>query len=263
MQPTASLADFIERVNSGPSGLDDALTLISKAASNKSATLDLQQMSLTDEDFQALLPNLCALSSHLVTLNIFLNELTILPAGLSALTGLEELHVGANPLQNIEAGVFTGMSRLQELDIGFSEMLAGLPASIGDCTGLRVLHAGNGRLERLAPALFNCTSLEELYLYGNALTELPSEIGRLRKLRVLNIGRNGISNLPAELAQCEKLESLLVYENMLAAFPAGLDRMSSLTVLNAECNPDLPSVPRHIRCAANAKLVAKFYAVVQ
>jgi Leucine-rich repeat (LRR) protein len=263
MQPTGSLAEFVTLVNAGPCGLEDALSAISVAASTEATTLDLQQMSLTDADFESLLPRICSLSPHLVNLNIFLNELTVLPAGLSALRGLEALHAGANPLQTIEAGTFAGMSRLRELDVGFSEALKALPASIGDCTDLRVLHAGNGRLGELPPALFACSALEELHVYGNAITKLPSEVGRLRSLRVLNIGRNCINALPSSLAQCERLESLLVYENVLTSFPPGFDRMPSLKVLNVECNPDLPVVPRDIRCAADPKSVAKFYATVQ
>jgi internalin A len=264
MQMSASLAEFTARLESGPSGLQDAKAAVSAAAASESAVLDLQQMHLTDADLAALIPSLAPLAQHVRDLNLFLNALTVLPAGVAAaLPGLERLRAGANALSCIDDAAFSGLSSLVELDVGFSERLETLPGSIGDCKALRVLHAGNGRIATLPSELFGCASLEELHLYGNSLAELPASIGKLRNLRVLSVGRNQLASLPSELALCTKLTTLHVYENNLSRFPASFANLPSLKIINAENNMDLLPVPREVRLQCSAPAVAAFYCSTQ
>jgi Leucine-rich repeat (LRR) protein len=261
MQLSSSLADFTARLDAGPSGLADAKSAVAAAAATAAAEVDLQQMGLTDGDLSALLPLLASLAAHVTTLNLFLNEVEVLPAGLgAALPHLRKLLVGANPLRSIDGAALAGLTELEELDVGFSEQLTRLPASVGECTALRVLHAGNGRVAELPDELFACRNLEELHVYGNSLAELPRRVGRLTKLRVLSAGRNQLKALPAELAECKSLETLHVYENELRKFPPGIDALPSLRVVNAENNQELPTVPRDIRVECSPAKVAAFYA---
>lgn len=257
---SASLADFLEQVDAGPKGLEDAQEAIRTVTQSQSSTLDLQQMGLNDEDLSTLVPEIIKLAPQLKSLNLFLNELTTLPDKLSALVNLESLFVGANPLKTIPDGVFQGLVNLEELDIGYSEELSNLPASISSCKNLRVLYAGNGRLHQVPVELFECTNLEELHLYGNALESLPPDISKLSKLRFLNVGRNRLATLPEELSSCSLLEKLHVYENDLTGFPSGIDKIEALRVVNADCNPDLKPVPREVLMQASAQAVAAFYA---
>lgn len=74
MQVSASLAEFMSQLEEGPQGADDALAIISQCASEKSAVLDLQQLTLTDEDFEVIAPKLATVASHVKTLNLFMNE---------------------------------------------------------------------------------------------------------------------------------------------------------------------------------------------
>lgn len=261
MQMSASLADFTARLESGPAGLEDAKAAIETGMTSKTDTLDLSQMCLVDEDIVALLPLLHKLGPHVTSLNLFLNELTNLPAGLgAALPKLKSLLVGANPLKTISDDAFEGMPNLEIVDVGFSEELRGLPASIGLCVSLKILYAGNGRLASLPTELFNCSNLEELHAYGNALANVPVSIGQLTKLQLLSVGRNQIRALPSELAQCSALRALYVYENELNAFPPGLEKLPKLRVVNAENNLSLPPVPREIRLECSPQQVAAFYA---
>lgn len=258
---SASLADFTARLESGPSGLEDAKAAVAAAAAAQSARLDLSQLSLRDEDMAALMPLLPPLAPHVTELNLFLNDLTVLPAGLgAALPRLESLLAGANPLVSIAPDALSGLSSLTELDIGFGEALTAIPACIGDCSSLRRLHAGNCRLAALPPELFACTALEELHVYGNSLAEVPGGVGGLRRLRVLSAGRNQLKALPAALAECAALEALHVYENELSRLPPGLDALSALKIVNADNNVDLPPVPREVRVQCDARKVAAFYA---
>lgn len=260
-EPSSSLADLTAKLNAGPSGLADAKAVVEAAKASQSDLLDLQQLKLSDEDLSEILPLLPELGSHVISLNLFLNELTRFPAAVAkALPNLRVIHFGANPLQSFDDGALVGLTVLEELDVGFSECLGALPPSIGECKALRKLYAGNGRLRSLPLDLFACSSLEELHLYGNDLSELPAAVGNLKRLRVLNIGRNQISRLPDELASCTSLETLHAYENSLSSLPLYIDKLPALKVINVENNPQLPPLPQDIKRSADAHGIAKFYA---
>jgi Leucine-rich repeat (LRR) protein len=263
MQMSSSLADFTARLEVGPSGLEDAKVAVAAAAESQAATLDLQQLSLTDEDMAVLVPLLQPLGAHVRELNLFLNDIATLPSGLgAALPRLLKLLAGANPLSAIADDAFVGLTELEELDIGFGEELPAIPASIGKCTSLRLLYAGNCRIEALPEELFSCGNLEELHVYGNSLAVIPASVGKLGRLRLISAGRNQIKELPAELAECKALEALHVYENELSRFPAGLETLPALKIVNADNNLDLPAVPRDVRVQCIAQKVAAFYASV-
>lgn len=74
MQLSASLADFMSKLDNGPSGIDDAITAVEECAANCSSKLDLQQMFLTDEDFDCLSSRLESVADHVTNLNLFMNE---------------------------------------------------------------------------------------------------------------------------------------------------------------------------------------------
>lgn len=69
-----TLADLMAKLDNGPKGLEDAITVIDQCAASKSAILDLQQMHLTDSDFAQLSSHLSSVASHVTSLNIFMNE---------------------------------------------------------------------------------------------------------------------------------------------------------------------------------------------
>lgn len=74
MQMSLSLADFMSQLDDGPRGAEDAMTAIAECARNSDSVLDLQQMSLTDEDLKTILPRFEQVASHVTTLNLFMNE---------------------------------------------------------------------------------------------------------------------------------------------------------------------------------------------
>lgn len=74
MEDALSLNEFLNNVDRGPSGLDDAILLIQQCAASKSTVLDLQQMGLTDSDLQQLAPHFPTIAAHVTSLNLFMNE---------------------------------------------------------------------------------------------------------------------------------------------------------------------------------------------
>lgn len=224
------------------------------------STLDLSQLGLTDVDLAALWPAVAPLAPRLVTLNLFLNELTCLPACVADCPQLERLLVGANPLAALAPGCLAGLSALTHLDVGYSDALSAFPADTGiaSCTALAVLRAGNGRLGALPDALWSLPALTEVHAYGNCLTALGDAVGDAARLAVLNVGRNGLTHLPERLGECGSLEVLAAYENALTGLPRSVAALPRLRVLNVDFNQGLPPPPPAVRRAADAKVLARF-----
>ncbi len=64
-----------------------------------------------------------------------------------------------------------------------------------------------------ASRLWQLTSLQELNLSQNQLSQLPAEIGQLTSLQELNLNQNQLSQLPTELGQLINLQTLNISNN--------------------------------------------------
>ena len=83
-------------------------------------------------------------------------------------------------------------------------------------TELIVANLNNNKISFISPLTFSGTSLEELYLYNNALAYVPSLIA-VPTLSILDIGLNRISGLyMAELMLYGNLTELHVSRNTVA-----------------------------------------------
>eukprot|EP00178_Gracilaria_changii_P027240 TRINITY_DN852_c0_g1_i1.p1 TRINITY_DN852_c0_g1~~TRINITY_DN852_c0_g1_i1.p1 ORF type:complete len:292 (-),score=38.32 TRINITY_DN852_c0_g1_i1:2469-3233(-) len=250
----------MSKLEQGPHGVDDACAEIDRCARESSSTLDLQQMMLTNDDMSVISKQFERVAQHVTHLNIFMNDITVLPAAIAKLSNLQVLLAGCNPLTAIEHELLQGLPKLQQLDIGFSETLEEIPDAFHGCHALKILQAGNGKLKSIPPSVFRCENLEELHVYGNSIKHISDEIGCLRSLRVLNAGRNQISKLPDSICTCASLEVLHVYENCLSALPSDLSKLEKLKTLNVDFNADLPTPPIPVRCASSVQAVAAFHA---
>lgn len=80
MQVSASLAEFMQKLDEGPRGVEDAIAAIEECQRVQGSILDLQQMMLTDEDMQQLASKFGSIAAHVKTLNLFMNEFVFLPS---------------------------------------------------------------------------------------------------------------------------------------------------------------------------------------
>lgn len=74
MQVSQSLADFLSSLDAGPRGVTDALNAVQKCSTDLSDELDLQQMCLTNDDIEIILPHFQTVAVHVKKLNLFMNE---------------------------------------------------------------------------------------------------------------------------------------------------------------------------------------------
>ncbi|GAB0494869.1 hypothetical protein MMPV_006166 [Pyropia vietnamensis] len=256
----STLQQYVSALDGGAaagSPLDAARRALSEC---DGSTLDLSQLGLSDADLATLWPLVAPLAPRLTTLNLFFNELTLLPACVAECSRLERLLVGANPLTTLAPGCLAGLTALTFLDVGYSDALTTFPAEtgIGSCTALTILRAGNGRLSALPDDLWALPALTEVHAYGNCLTSLGDAIGAARRLTVLNVGRNGLTSLPSRLGECGALQVLAAYENALTGIPRSVAALPRLRVLNVDFNQGLPPPPPAVRRAADAKVLALF-----
>ena len=162
---------------------------------------------------------------------------------------IRRLIIMDTPLQNIEDGVFLGLSNttLQSLNLTRTKLME-IPAalkSLTSMTTLRVDHsllnsipnqafAGlhledlritNANISHLLPhSFFGLDKLKMLDLHGNQLNEIPKGVFQpLCNLEILDIGFNNLTKLqPTYFSDLGKLISINVSHNNLAEYPRGL-----------------------------------------
>jgi len=94
--------------------------------------------------------------------------------------------------------------------------------------------AGYG-LNELPPGLAEVTTLRQLSLAGNQISELAGAEA-LAGLQVLDLSQNRFGSFPAATLQLHQLLELNLAGNLLEELPEGLARMSSLRVLDLSHN---------------------------
>lgn len=202
-------------------------------------------LNLMGNEIRALPPGLFKnprVSERLACFSCLLNDLTTVPAGISACAELVSFNCGMNRLVSLPADL-SECAVLRELDCAsnrlatlpdFSEakycaalqrlycganLLASVPG-ISACTALTVFVCGKNRLKEL-PDLRACTLLVHLDCRLNQLEALPDWLGELPKLRHINFGNNRFETLPEVLGACKALDHTSMDDDMLsiAKFP--------------------------------------------
>jgi len=167
-------------------------------------SLDMSENLLSDADNlvqfkEVVFPQL----SHL---NLRTNKIKVISVGMfGILDKLITLDISDNPIEEIAANSFAGLTGLKKLNLENCPRLNRL--KVGSFIGLdnlRVLNIQNSGVMHIHHALFNhMPHLEELYMKNNRLGESDETISKvtLRKsaLRVLDMGGNKLSVVPKGL----------------------------------------------------------------
>ena len=160
-------------------------------------------------------------------------DITSLKEGdFSGLTALEELDLGDNALSSLDAGVLSGLTSLTTLNLG-DNALSSLDAGVlSGLTSLTTLNLNDNALSSLdAGVLSGLTSLTTLNLSDNALSSLDAGVlSGLTSLEVLQLESNDLNLLPAGVfSGLTALQELYLYANQLSSLPDGA--FSGLTAL--------------------------------
>uniref|UniRef100_A0A8C4PYC9 Reticulon 4 receptor n=1 Tax=Eptatretus burgeri TaxID=7764 RepID=A0A8C4PYC9_EPTBU len=164
------------------------------------------------------------------------------PAAFSGLPRLEELDLGDNPgLQHLSQGVFSGLPALRTLHLyrcGLIELSNGLFSGL---FALRNLYLQENHLTYLPGGSFaELSNLNHLFLHGNRLRMLaPTAFHGLTSLDRLLLHHNYIEVLPVTLlVGLESLTTLFLFGNNLTGLQEGtLDHAQALRYLRLNDNP--------------------------
>ena len=73
--------------------------------------------------------------------------------------------------------------------IGVSNQITKLPVTIKNLSNLKSLHLNGNKLKQIRPEVCKCTSLTDIYLERNQLTEIPEELSQLHHLKHINVSQ--------------------------------------------------------------------------
>ncbi len=221
----------------------------------------LQQLHMERNQFSKSLPDMFGNMQLLTLFRVYANKLTgVIPPSIGLAEKLRDLSLGAN--HAMRGGIpasFSALTKLQFLQIHFTNVSGPLPAFVGNYADLRqivlgqsrfngTIPAGLAQLEKLSyinfngclfssvlpPALFNSTAMQFLWLTNNRLRgPIPSFDGLPHAVSI-RLNRNSFNGgFPALSISLPKLTNLALERNQLdGALPcAALARMTKLTEL--------------------------------
>jgi hypothetical protein len=164
----------------------------------------------TDARRAPILAKLCTFT-FVTTLDLWENDIAVVPDAIGALTNLKYLNLIRNKIVTLPASIGR-LAALEKLYLT-SNILTAVPASIGSLTALTTLSLNNNRIATLPTTIGGMTALTGLYLHGNQLAGLPDAIGQLTGLKALFLNNNQLTALPESIVALTNLTSLYLVNN--------------------------------------------------
>ncbi|XP_018597168.1 SLIT and NTRK-like protein 6 [Scleropages formosus] len=131
-------------------------------------------------------------------LNLYKNDIVeLLAEDLKDLKNAVSLHLGANSIQELEPGVFSGFSSLKKLHINSNFLVMLKEDTFQGLVNLEYLQADTNFIRVIEPGTFSkLVRLKVLILNDNAIEFLPSNIFRFVPLTHLDLRGNQLQSLP-------------------------------------------------------------------
>uniref|UniRef100_H3C8S0 PH domain leucine-rich repeat-containing protein phosphatase 2 n=1 Tax=Tetraodon nigroviridis TaxID=99883 RepID=H3C8S0_TETNG len=221
-------------------------------------------------------------------LDITHNLLSELPSRLLNSLSLRKLLAGNNHLQRVPD--LLDHIPLEVLDLQHNRLVE-LPDSLfSKALNLKYLNVSANALGKIPPSSESeesLSTLQELYLTGNSLTEncgallvghrnlrvlhiaynqllsFPaSKLSRLEQLEELNLSGNKLKTIPSTVSSCKRLHTLIAHSNHLTVFPEILT-LPEIKFVDLSCNelteiqvPDsLPATLQELDLTGNSSLM--------
>lgn len=236
---------------------------IEEALKSGATELNLSSMKLTE------LPESIGKLTQLKILKLDNNKITTLPESLCNLIELRALHLYANPSLAELGNLLSGLSKLEEVDLGYTGLsefpnwirylenlkilylwnnnITSLPEWIGELNCLEKLNVSANKIKKLPLSISQLLNLYDLKFGfawgGNPLEFIPEFLQHLTNLKLLNFDGCSIKELPDWLGNLSNLEDLSLARNQIIDIPLPLARLGHLKRLDISNNQlnDLPS----------------------
>ncbi|XP_055722648.1 PH domain leucine-rich repeat-containing protein phosphatase 1-like [Salvelinus fontinalis] len=142
-------------------------------------------------------------------------------------------------------------SRLRSLNLS-NNQLGQFPMAICDISTLTEVNLSCNYLTNVDQAVGSMTNLQTFLLDGNCLSELPSELGSLQRLGYLGLSFNQFSHVPQVLERLTSMERLCMAGNSLDTLVLQSFRLLRFKHVDLRLNkirvvvPDEPDLLRHV-----------------
>jgi Leucine-rich repeat (LRR) protein/serine/threonine protein phosphatase PrpC len=209
---------------------------------------DLTLLDVASNNFKAV-PSIIADLDTLTHLDLSCNMLNTIPKVLGKLEKLDTLILSHNNITIFPGSLLGSKLRVLEMEYNSLKVLPSLETleelhtlkiSQNQVTSieklspkLQYLEASNNKLSEFPPTT---SSILELTLNGNEITEIPTRILSLELLHTLNLDRNQVTNIPPELCQLTRLRALHLRGNNITSLPNELTKLGNLRTLDVSCN---------------------------
>jgi internalin A len=196
--------------------------------------------------------NLDALPNTLLQLTLHIAEGRVrsLPAAITALCQLQELHLKeCIRLSDLPEHSLQQLTSLTSTCLHDCPRIKHLPAGIiSSLTNLQHLDISGTCISQLPQGITQLSSsLTSLSLDESDITELPAAMWQLTSLRHRNLARLPLEKLPAEICQLSNLETLdMSFCASLQHLPAQLGALAALTSLSLTACSSLSQVPASV-----------------
>ncbi|KAF5898874.1 PH domain leucine-rich repeat protein phosphatase 1-like, partial [Clarias magur] len=142
-------------------------------------------------------------------------------------------------------------SRLRSLNLS-NNQLGTFPLALSSISTLTELNLSCNCISDLHPSVGNMTNLQTLLLDGNTLSSLPEELGSLQRLCYLGLSFNEFSGVPDVLERLSAVERLCMAGNRVEQLALQTFRLLSIKYVDLRLNrissvlPDEPDFLRHV-----------------
>jgi internalin A len=141
----------------------------------------------------------------------------VIPAELLDLENLDGLMIRDSKVEFITFPEgLAKLTKLKEIHI-HSTLITEIPQEVYKVTTLKNLCLGRNLISNIGPEIANLSKLTRLNILGNKFTEIPNSIFRLPLLKEVLLGRNLIKSIPAEAIALKRLRNLDLTSNKIKA----------------------------------------------
>jgi internalin A len=118
-----------------------------------------------------------------------------------------------------------------------SKNLTNFPDKIFQTSNLKNLFMNYNQIQLIPKSiLLLSTSLRNLHLSANKISELPIEFCKLYELQTLNLSKNKISTFPEQFGELKNLKTLDLFMNNIKELPESILSLTNLYNLNLGSN---------------------------
>ncbi len=168
--------------------------------------------------------------NHTIALNLYSNNLKLLPSSIGSLIELKYLYLENNKLITLPESI-GNLRNLKILDLSYNKLKT-LPIEFGNLNDLMVLNINYNNLKTIPTSIGRLNNLVQLSIYKNYVSTLPIDTKNLTSLIYIDLGWNVFKEIPESIFYLSNLEYLYFSMNQIKVIPKEIGNLKNLKVLD-------------------------------